>query len=33
MLKDTLDVELINFILSNFNTYFLINKQEFIKLL
>jgi len=33
MLKDTLDVELINFILSNFNTYFLINKQTFIKAL
>ena len=33
MLKDTLDVELINFILSNFNTYFLINKQVFIKAL
>lgn len=33
MLKDVLDVELINFILSNFNTYFLINKQIFIKLL
>lgn len=33
MLKDTLDVELINFILSNFNIYFLINKQEFIKLI
>jgi F-type H+/Na+-transporting ATPase subunit alpha len=33
MLKDTLDIELINFILSNFNTYFLINKEFFIKLL
>jgi F-type H+-transporting ATPase subunit alpha len=33
MLKDTLDVELINFILSNFNNYFLINKQTFIKAL
>ena len=33
MLKDTLDVELINFILSNFNNYFLINKQTFIKTL
>jgi F-type H+-transporting ATPase subunit alpha len=32
-LKDTLDVELVNFILSNFNTYFLINKQTFIKAL
>ena len=33
MLKDTLDVELINFILSNFNNYFLLNKQTFIKVL
>ena len=33
MLKDTLDVELINFILSNFNNYFLLNKQTFIKAL
>jgi F-type H+-transporting ATPase subunit alpha len=33
MLKETLDVELIGFILSNFNNYFLINKQEFSKLL
>lgn len=33
MLKDTLDVELINFILSNFNNYFLLNKQTFINAL
>jgi F-type H+-transporting ATPase subunit alpha len=33
MMKDSLDTELINFILSNFNNYFLINKEEFIKLI
>ena len=33
MMKDSLDIELIGFILSNFNNYFIMNKQEFIKLL
>jgi F-type H+-transporting ATPase subunit alpha len=33
MLKETLDIELIGFILSQFNNYFLINKKEFIDLL
>jgi F-type H+-transporting ATPase subunit alpha len=33
MLKETLDIELIGFILSQFNNYFLINKKEFIALL
>lgn len=33
MLKESLDAELIAFILSNFNNYFLINKNEYIKAL
>jgi F-type H+-transporting ATPase subunit alpha len=33
MLKESLDVELIAFILSNFNNYFLMNKNEYIKAL
>lgn len=33
MLKETLDIELIGFILSQFNNYFLINKKEFIAIL
>jgi len=33
MMKDNLDIELINFILSNFNNYFIINKEAFIKIL
>ncbi len=33
MLKESLDVELIAFILSNFNNYFLMNKNEYIKTL
>lgn len=33
MLKESLDVELIAFILSNFNNYFLVNKNEYIKAL
>jgi F-type H+-transporting ATPase subunit alpha len=33
MLKESLDVELITFILSNFNNYFLINKNVYIKVL
>lgn len=33
MLKESLDAELIAFILSNFNNYFLMNKNEYIKAL
>lgn len=33
MLKESLDVELIAFILSNFNNYFLVNKNEYLKAL
>ena len=33
VLRDTLDVELINFLLENFNNYFNMNREFFSKLL
>jgi len=33
VLKDTLDVELINFLLENFNNYFILHKDLFLKFL
>ena len=33
VLKDTLDVELINFLLENFNNYFTLHKDLFLKVL
>ena len=33
MLRENLDIEIINFLLDNFKVYFLLNKELFIKIL
>jgi len=33
MLRENLDIELINFLLDNFKAYFILNKELFIKVL